>query len=183
MQTPFDTLFEQVQPDATEILAAPFLISDRISKRALLLLLRFQKIIICEFAGVFVARERHKNPGFFYFQKGRLPFGALFQPFSYFGRTAFFVFLEHYPVPQKGHWRKWRLIVKNPYNGSSKIKRTRPEYRSHTGPPAQTEKPVCTASPLCEGCPFPGHGFLCQGEDGECMRTRLMKLSEKEEPK
>ena len=35
MQTPFDTLFEQVQPDATEILAAPFLISDRISKRAL----------------------------------------------------------------------------------------------------------------------------------------------------
>jgi len=29
MQTPFDTLFEQVQPDATEILAAPFLISDR----------------------------------------------------------------------------------------------------------------------------------------------------------
>ena len=68
MQTPFDTLFEQVQPDATEILAAPFLISDRISKRALLLLLRFQKIIICEFAGVFVARERHKNPGFFYFQ-------------------------------------------------------------------------------------------------------------------
>ena len=109
MQIPFDTLFEQVQPDATEILAAPFLISDRISKRALLLLLRFQKIIICEFAGVFVARERHKNPGFFYFQKGRLPFGALFQPFSYFGRTAFFVFLEQYPVPEKGRWGKWRL--------------------------------------------------------------------------
>ena len=78
MQIPFDTLFEQVQPDATEILAAPFLISDRISKRALLLLLRFQKIIICEFAGVFVARERHKNPGFFYFQNG----AYLSAPFS-----------------------------------------------------------------------------------------------------
>ena len=47
--------------------------------------------------------------------------------------------------------------------------------------PAQTEKPVCTAYPLCEGCPFPGHGFLCQGGDGECMRTRLMKLSDREE--
>lgn len=73
--------------------------------------------------------------------------------------------------------------MKNPNQANPKSNRTRPEYRSHTGPPAQTEKPVCTASPLCEGCPFPGHGFLCQGEDGECMRTRLMKLSEKEEPK
>ena len=25
------------------------------------------------------------------------------------------------------------------------------------------------------------HGFLCQGGDGECMRTRLMKLSDREE--
>ena len=73
--------------------------------------------------------------------------------------------------------------LKNPNNGSSKIKRTRPEYRSHTGPPAQSEKPVCTAPPLCEGCPFPGHGFLCRGEDGECMRTRLMKLFVKEDIK
>ena len=72
--------------------------------------------------------------------------------------------------------------MKNPNQANPKSNRTRPEYRSHTGPPAQTEKPVCTASQLCEGCPFPGHGFLCQGEDGECMRTRLMKLSEKEEP-
>ena len=73
--------------------------------------------------------------------------------------------------------------MKNPNQASPKSNRTRPEYRSHTGPPAQTEKPVCTASQLCEGCPFPGHGFLCRGEDGECMRTRLMKLSEKEETK
>lgn len=72
-------------------------------------------------------------------------------------------------MPQKGHWRKWRLKLKNPNNGSSKLKLTRPEYRPHTGPPAQTEKPICTASPLCEGCPFPGHGFLCQGVDGECI--------------
>ena len=73
--------------------------------------------------------------------------------------------------------------MKNPNKANSKPNRTRPEYRSHTGPPAQTEKPVCTASQLCEGCPFPGHGFLCQGVDGECMRTRLMKLSEEEDTK
>ena len=142
MQTPFDTLFEQVQPDTTKILTAPFLISGRISKRAL------------TFQHPFPSRS----------------------PIS--GRTAFFVFLEHYPVPQKGHWRKWRQIVKNPNQANSKPNRTRPEYRSHTGPPARTEKSVCTASPSCEGCSFPGHGFLCQGEDGECMRTRLMKLSD-----
>ena len=71
--------------------------------------------------------------------------------------------------------------MKNPNQACSKHKRTRPEYRAHTGPPHQTESPVCTESPLCEGCPFPGHGFLCRGEDGECMRTRLMQLSEKEE--
>ena len=70
MQTPFDTPLELVQPDTTKIFAAPFLISDRISKRALLLLLRFQKIIICESAGIFVAQLRHKNPGFFFFKKG-----------------------------------------------------------------------------------------------------------------
>lgn len=46
-------------------------------------------------------------------------------------------------------------------NTISKPRRTRPEYRTHTGPPAQAEKPVCTESPLCKGCPFPGHGFLC----------------------
>ena len=64
---------------------------------------------------------------------------------------------------------------------SSKSMRTVPEYRSHTGPPGFAEKPVFTETPLCEGCPFPSHGFLCQGGDGECMRTRLMKLSDREE--
>ena len=130
-----------------------------------------------------MAQQRHKNPGFFLFKKGAYLSVHFSQPSSCFGRTAFFVFLEQYPAPQKGHRGKWRLIVKKPNNGSSKLKRTRPEYRSHTGPPDRTEMPVCTASPLCEGCPFPGHGFLCRGEDGECMRTRLMKLSEKEDNK
>ena len=92
MQTPFDTLFEQVQPDATEIFAAPFLISDRISKRAQLFR-EFPKIIICESAGIFVAQQRHKNPGFFFFKKGAYLSAPFSLPFSCFGRTAFFVFL------------------------------------------------------------------------------------------
>ena len=131
----------------------------------------------------FLRRRSLENPGFFIFKKGagcQLPIPGR-SPVS--GRTAFFVFYEQDPVPEKGRRRKWRVKVKNPNQANSKPNRTRPEYRSHTGPPAQTEKPVCTASQLCEGCPFPGHGFLCHGEDGECMRTRLMKLSEKEEPK
>ena len=76
MQTPFDTLFEQVQPDATEILAAPFLISDRISKRALLLLLRFQKIIICESAGIFEAQKPRESRLFLYNENHSLKTGG-----------------------------------------------------------------------------------------------------------
>ena len=68
MQTPFDKLFEQAQPDKAEIFAAPFLVSDRISKRKSFLE-SFQKIIICESAGIFVVQQRHKNPGFFFFKK------------------------------------------------------------------------------------------------------------------
>ena len=143
----------------------------------------FRKLSYVNFAGIFVAQQRHKNPGFFFFKKGADLSAPFSQPFSFFREDGFFVFLAQYPAPQKGRRRKWRLQLKNPNKASSKPNRTRPEYRSHTGPPAQTEKPVCTTSPLCEGCPFPGHGFLCRGEDGECMRTRLMKLSEKEETK
>ena len=131
----------------------------------------------------FWGAEASRIPAFFVFKKGAGSQHPIHGRSPVSRRAAFFVFSHNYSVPEKGRWRKWRLKVKNPNQGSSKLKRTRPEYRSHTGPPAQTEKPVCTASPLCEGCPFPGHGFLCRGEDGECMRTRLMKLSEKEETK
>ena len=53
----------------------------------------FQKIIICESAGIFVAQQRHKNPGFFFFKKDA-DFSAPFsQPFSYNREDGFFVFL------------------------------------------------------------------------------------------
>ena len=160
----------------------PFLISRGIPKRALNIYRVFRKLSFVNQPG-FLGRICLENPSFFYFQKGRWLSAPDSRPFSCFREDGFFVFYEQAPTPEKGRRRKWRSKVKNPNQANSKPNRIRPEYRSHTGPPAQTEKPVCTASPLCEGCPFPGHGFLCRGEDGECMRTRLKKLSEKEEPK
>ena len=153
-----------------------------ISKRALNVCRVFRKLSF-QNSRDFWGAEASRIPAFFIFKKGagcQPPISGR-SPVS--GRTAFFVFSHNYSVPEKGRRRKWRSKVKNPNQASTKSNRTRPEYRSHTGPSAQTEKPVCTASQLCEGCPFPGHGFLCRGEDGECMRTRLMKLSEKEETK
>ena len=69
MQTPFDTLFEQAQPDKAEIFAAPFFGFGQNFKKGTAFLESFQKIIICESAGIFVAQQRHKNPGFFFFKK------------------------------------------------------------------------------------------------------------------
>ena len=52
----------------------------------------FQKIIICESAGIFVAQQRHKNPGFFFFKKGAYLSAPFSQPFSYNREDGFFVF-------------------------------------------------------------------------------------------
>ena len=46
---------------------------------------------------------------------------------------------------------------------------------------APPEKPVCDQSDRCVGCPYPGHGFICWGQDGECMRTIMDRKTEKEE--
>lgn len=54
-----------------------------------------------------------------------------------------------------------------------------PEYRRTANPPSQPAKPVCTKSEECNGCPFPSSGFVCWGENGDCMRTRFDKLKEK----
>ena len=33
----------------------------------------------------------------------------------------------------------------------------------------------------CEGCPYPGHGFLCWRVDGEkCMRTEVARIMERD---
>ncbi len=36
--------------------------------------------------------------------------------------------------------------------------------------------------PECEGCAFPGHGFICWSQDGTCMRDRYLKKTESAEP-
>ncbi len=36
------------------------------------------------------------------------------------------------------------------------------------------EKPVCTEQPVCKGCPYPAHGFVCWL--GDCIRKRMEKI-------
>ena len=53
--------------------------------------IEFSENIICEFDGILVAQQRHKNPGFFFFKKG----ADFQQPFPnrspYSGRAAFVI--------------------------------------------------------------------------------------------
>ena len=56
-----------------------------------------------------------------------------------------------------------------------------PEYRRCYVPPPPSEPEVCSRSENCEGCPFPGSGFICWSESGDCMRTRMEKLQTKKE--
>ncbi len=37
-------------------------------------------------------------------------------------------------------------------------------------------KPICRRSERCEGCPYPGHGFICWGSDGGCLRSEMEKI-------
>lgn len=45
------------------------------------------------------------------------------------------------------------------------------------------EKPVCTRTERCKDCPYPAHGFVCWRENGECMRTDMEKITEREKRK
>lgn len=56
-----------------------------------------------------------------------------------------------------------------------------PEYRRNYVLPPPPEPAVCTRSEKCEGCPYPGSGFICWGEGGDCMRTRMEKIQERKE--
>lgn len=40
------------------------------------------------------------------------------------------------------------------------------------------ENPVCSLFTHCEGCPYPGHGFICWSRDGHCMRDTVKKFYE-----
>jgi len=32
---------------------------------------------------------------------------------------------------------------------------------------------------LCEGCPYPRHGLSCSFKDGTCLKTEMMKFTER----
>ena len=53
----------------------------------------------------------------------------------------------------------------------------RPEYRRCTAPTGCSEIAVCRRSERCIGCPFPATGFICWGNDDDCMKTRIENSS------
>ena len=42
------------------------------------------------------------------------------------------------------------------------------------------EKPVCSRSSRCEGCPYPSHGFVCWHDKERCLRTEMEKINQRE---
>ena len=46
--------------------------------------------------------------------------------------------------------------------------------------PGYQQEPLCNHSPDCKDCPYPGHGFLCWGADGTCLRSRMNEINGKE---
>ena len=52
-----------------------------------------------------------------------------------------------------------------------------PEYRKYSNPPLVQERPIANRSADCNGCPFPASGFICWSETGDCMKTRIERLS------
>ena len=140
----------------------------------------FRKLSFLNLPG-FLWCEAIRIPAFFIFKKGAGFQLLIISRSSLSGKGGFFRFRSKLPASEKR--APENMEVKSEGSNEFQI------YENCSGipfsywPPGFAEKPVCTETPLCEGCPFPSHGFLCQGGDGECMRTRLMKLSEKEKTK
>ncbi len=42
----------------------------------------------------------------------------------------------------------------------------------------QPEQVRCRRGPMCDGCPFPGHGFICWSADGSCLRQNYRRKEE-----
>ena len=60
-------------------------------------------------------------------------------------------------------------------------KRTLPRmkiYSPECSSEAVRERAVCKISPRCDGCPYPGHGFVCWGTDGSCIRSRITEINQ-----
>lgn len=35
---------------------------------------------------------------------------------------------------------------------------------------------------LCDGCPYPDHGFICRFSDNTCLKTEMNRIVRKEPP-
>jgi len=46
-----------------------------------------------------------------------------------------------------------------------------------TGPPQKYTIPLPDNLDRCDGCPYPGVGFICWSPDGSCLRTEVEKFS------
>jgi hypothetical protein len=46
-----------------------------------------------------------------------------------------------------------------------------------TGPPIKYALPLPKDTARCDGCTYPGVGFICWSSDGSCLRTQVEKLS------
>ena len=58
-----------------------------------------------------------------------------------------------------------------------------PLFHKNTAPAEvrmEYEKPVCSQSERCKDCPYPAHGFVCWHDEGNCLRTEMEKIAEKE---
>lgn len=54
------------------------------------------------------------------------------------------------------------------------------EKQSSCMPYTQKHSPVCTLFSRCDGCPYPGHGFICWNRDGCCIREAMRKINQEE---
>ena len=100
MQTRYDASFGLYQPYAVRGWAAPFLISEEIWKRALILYRVFRKLSFGTLPG-FSWREAIRIPAFFIFKKGAGSQRPIISRSSLSGKGGFFRFRSKLPASEK----------------------------------------------------------------------------------
>lgn len=48
------------------------------------------------------------------------------------------------------------------------------------GKPEPIQRP-CGPFESCGDCPYPTHGFLCYGKEGDCLRTDMNKIHQRKQ--
>lgn len=47
----------------------------------------------------------------------------------------------------------------------------------------EQDRPVCSYSEQCSGCPYPRHGVICWHRDGSCLRTDMEEIEGRRQDK